>query len=566
MDVSNLTIKIQTSGLETAQQGLDKLGQKAHKAETSAGQLANSFKSLNTVIAGVASSLVVREFIKTADEMSLLNSRLKMTTSSMGEFTRQQQQMHKIARDTHSSISDITDLYVKLSPALKEVGKNTQETNKITESFAKALQLGGANAQESTSAILQFSQAMGRGVLSGQELNAVMAASPKLIEYLAKGMGVSASQIKKLGAEGKLTAEAVSNALLKMSKEIEEDFKNMPLTVGKATTDLQTEISLLISDFDKASGASSSMANGIASIADTIKDNKDDIIEFGRDVYRVFELSGTGVTLGLTQLGKGFYQIYGFLVSSVDKMTGFIEDKLNAFYSGIEKSYNKVVSLWNGKELKIPRSTIGTGLSKKVEEDLKKFDEIIKNATEASKKLQDEILTNTTRIEKYLMQGGVAEALKKMNESTKKTGTTSSKSAQEINSLNRALLEIAQVGMDEYEKKIFAVEQKTKEWIKAGVDSKKALEAQKILLDQIQTENANQILKENADRLQREQEYLQEYYEMKGDYEKAWQIERLKIEEQYQAILEKEGKKAADDFLKFYKNNWLGKFKKETNK
>ncbi|MFL1705716.1 tape measure protein [Campylobacter sp. MOP7] len=214
-----------------------------------------------------------------------------MTTSSMGEFTRQQKEMHKIARDTHSSIKDVTNLYVKLAPALKGVGKSTQEINKITSSFTKALQLGGASAEESASAIKQFGQAMGSGVLRGEEFNAIAEASPTLLRYLAEGLNVPIGKLRELGSQGKLTAEALANAFDKMNDKISADFKNMPLTVGKAVTDLRTEITLLTNEINQTAGVTQGISEIIAGVSDIIKENKDGIVSVTPFIFITFYIS-----------------------------------------------------------------------------------------------------------------------------------------------------------------------------------------------------------------------------------------------------------------------------------
>ena len=259
-ETASLIVSAKVEGADKLKSDLNTISNEAKKAEKSASQLSGAFTTLKTAMAAVAGSMIVREFVQISDEMSLMNSRLKKATDSMAEFAAQQKALHAIARDTHADIKDTTDLYVKLAPALKDLGKNTDEINKVTSSFTKALQLGGASAEEAAAAIKQFGQAMGSGALKGDEFNSIAEASPTLMRYFADGLGVPIGKLKELGGQSKLTAEAVSGALLKMSDQIDKDFTQMPVTVGKAFTDLKTEMSLLVAEFNEAAGATGGMS------------------------------------------------------------------------------------------------------------------------------------------------------------------------------------------------------------------------------------------------------------------------------------------------------------------
>nr|DAR38099.1 MAG TPA: Tail tape measure [Caudoviricetes sp.] len=559
-ETASLIVSARVEGADKLKSDLDSIKNEAQKAEKSAAQLSGAFTTLKTAIGAVAGSMIVREFIQVSDSMSLMDARLKKATDSMAEFAAQQKALHAIARDTHADIKDTTDLYVKLSPALKDLGKSTDEINKVTSSFTKALQLGGASAEEAAAAIKQFGQAMGSGALKGDEFNSIAEASPTLMRYFADGLGVPIGKLKELASQGKLTAEAVSDALLKMNEQISKDAAQMPVTVGDAFTDLKTEMSLLVAEFDKAAGATGGISQGLETLADWIKDNRSNIVEFGLDVYRSFELSGLGVTLGLASLGKGFYQIYSFLVSGVDKITGFIEERLNEFYESIEKKYNAIAEFFGGDPLKIERSTMGTKWGKDIQEELRSFDEVIQTTKTAINTVMKEIAEDTTAN----AAPKIDEKFERIEKVVKKTGTQAGKTKEQISALNRALSEMAQAGMDEYEKKIYAIKQKTEQWIKAGVNAKDALRVQKELLDKLQIEQANNDLKAYQDELSKKEEKYQKFLEDLGEYEEAWKIERQKINKDYLDYVEKYGEEKAKKWLNTYKSNYLGKFNKHT--
>lgn len=558
-ETASLIVSAKVEGADKLKSDLNTISNEAKKAEKSASQLSGAFTTLKTAMAAVAGSMIVREFVQISDEMSLMNSRLKKATDSMAEFAAQQKALHAIARDTHADIKDTTDLYVKLAPALKDLGKNTDEINKVTSSFTKALQLGGASAEEAAAAIKQFGQAMGSGALKGDEFNSIAEASPTLMRYFADGLGVPIGKLKELGGQSKLTAEAVSGALLKMSDQIDKDFTQMPVTVGKAFTDLKTEMSLLVAEFNEAAGATGGMSQGLETLADWIKDNRSDIVEFGLDVYRSFQLMGTAVIwLGLA-VDKVFTAIPTAIALAIDTATTTLSNGLNSMIAEAEKTYNSIASLWGG-ETRFGRIDISTNLSSGLLEHYKETEKNIDLVQETTKGLLKEIAEDTMSS----AAPKIDEKFERIEKVVKKTGTQSTKTKEEINALNRALSEMAQAGMDEYEKKIYAIKQKTEQWIKAGVNAKDALRVQKELLDKLQTEQANNDLKAYQDELNKKEEKYQKFLEDLGEYEEAWKIERQKINKDYLDYVEKYGEEKAKKWLNTYKSNYLSKFNKHT--
>ena len=279
-EVASLIVSAKFEGADKLKSDLNSVSNEAKKAENAAHRLANSFTGLKTAVAAVAGSVMLREFVRVADDMSLVNSRLKMATSSAAEYAKQQTALHAIARDTHADIKETINLYTKLAPALKNIGKSTEDTNNMVSNFTKALQLGGASAEEAAAAIKQFGQAMGSGALRGDEFNSIAEASPTLLRYMAEGLGVN---------------------------------------VGKAFTDLRTEISLIVGDINEATGATQTISGAITGFANALKENKDTIVGVVSGIGTLIKHLGI---LGGTYLAiKGSMAAYAAMTTTVTAQT-----------------------------------------------------------------------------------------------------------------------------------------------------------------------------------------------------------------------------------------------------
>src|SRR5574338_259213 len=90
----------------------------------------------------------------------------------------------------------------------------------LTESISQALRISGASAAEAQSSLLQFGQALASGVLRGEEFNSVVENSPRLAKALADGLNVPIGRLRKLAAEGRLTADVVVNALMSQKDKL----------------------------------------------------------------------------------------------------------------------------------------------------------------------------------------------------------------------------------------------------------------------------------------------------------------------------------------------------------
>ena len=318
-EVASLIVSAKFEGADKLKSDLNSVSNEAKKAENAAQGLANSFTGLKAAVAAAAGSVMLREFVRVADDMSLVNSRLKMATSSAAEYAKQQEALRDIARDTHADVKETINLYAKLAPALKNIGRGAEDTNNMVSSFTKALQLGGASAEEAAAAIKQFGQAMGSGALRGDEFNSIAEASPTLLRYMAEGLGVNVGKLRELGSEGKLTAEALADAFDKVKDKIDTDFGQMPVTVGKAFTDLRTEINLIVGDVNEVTGATQTISGAITSFANALKENKDTIVGVVSGIGTLVKHLGI---LGGTYLSvKGSMAAYAAMTKTVAAQT-----------------------------------------------------------------------------------------------------------------------------------------------------------------------------------------------------------------------------------------------------
>ncbi len=214
--------------------GLNNLNSASQRADRSARGLHGTMNKLYTVLNSGLVAVTGLGFIKTAAEMQNLNNQIRLVTDSEHEYLLMKQLAGKIADENFADINSTISLYQKSVRALENLGKSQADSIKFTEAVSLAMRTGGRSAGENAAAILQLGQAMGAGVIMGDEFRSISENAPILLKLVAKEMGVLQGDLKKLSADGKITAEIMYNAMTKNMAELEQLAKKMPLTMGQA--------------------------------------------------------------------------------------------------------------------------------------------------------------------------------------------------------------------------------------------------------------------------------------------------------------------------------------------
>jgi tape measure domain-containing protein len=157
--------------------------------------------------------------------------RLKALTDQFGEYSKAQAAAMRVSKALRISQIEASDGFSKLYAALRPTGITLQEIEDAFIGFTAAARVSGATAQESSAALLQLKQALGSGVLQGDELRSIREQAPAVGQAIAKEMGVTIGELKKLGSEGKITTEIVIRALAKLRGEklgqLQTQFKHL---------------------------------------------------------------------------------------------------------------------------------------------------------------------------------------------------------------------------------------------------------------------------------------------------------------------------------------------------
>lgn len=264
------TIAVQDDGtpvIKNIKREVDGLGDSAEKAGKKAsagvGAMDRAFAGLAGTIGTIGVAALAQQFVSMADTAAQLTGRLKLVTNSQSELIQVQDKLFESAQRSRSQYEGTVDLYSRLARNTKGLGASQSDLLQVTETINKAIQISGVNAESANAALVQLGQGFASGALRGDELNSVLEQTPRLAEAIATGMGVTIGQLRALGQEGKITAEAVFNALKTQAGIIDDEFSKLPVTVGAALTQISNSLLKFVGNLNEATGATAALVRGM---------------------------------------------------------------------------------------------------------------------------------------------------------------------------------------------------------------------------------------------------------------------------------------------------------------
>ena len=167
--------------------------------------------------------------------MSAVPVGMSLDTAALeGSVNHYKKRIMDIANETRQTFTDTAGFISKL---MVNVGgkafKSTNELLDFTKTLNKFIVVSGASGSEATSILTQLPQALSSGNLQGDELRSIRENAPLLKnviqDYANKVLNLQ-GDIKDLGAEGKITARTIVDAVEWGAKVADEKLGKMPWT------------------------------------------------------------------------------------------------------------------------------------------------------------------------------------------------------------------------------------------------------------------------------------------------------------------------------------------------
>ena len=250
----------------------------------SADRASSSLFNMSKVATAVITSLATTKIIRYADAWTNVNNRIRAATKTSLDFRIAQESIIATAQRAGVDISAVADAYSRISQATSELGINQERVTDVVSKLTLALKAGGATGAETSSVMIQLAQGLGSGALQGDELRSILEASIPITKALSKEFGVTTGELKKLGSEGKLTADRVVEAI----ENIDEKSLTFTKDITSGFTEVNNALTVYIGRLDESLGASENVAavlSGLANNIDEVVEITSTFIQLGAALY-----------------------------------------------------------------------------------------------------------------------------------------------------------------------------------------------------------------------------------------------------------------------------------------
>ena len=257
-------------------------------------------RSLVAPFAGIAAALGGRELIRMTGEWTDLTSRVNLAAGSMEKGAVVMGRISDVARRTYSDLSQTAEGYLAFATTLTELGVSTDRQLDFVESLNNALVVSGAKGDTATRVMDALSKAMALGTLQGDNLNTVVASGGRVADALAASMGVTTTELRRLGQQGKIGRREILGITQEMEK-LRREADKMPATIQDGFMLLNNALLEYVGRGDEAVGMSARIAEALKVIAD----NFDTVADAGLKLAAVLaarvlgrSIAGMVVSLG----------------------------------------------------------------------------------------------------------------------------------------------------------------------------------------------------------------------------------------------------------------------------
>jgi tape measure domain-containing protein len=259
-----------------AEGGFDQLERQTKRNAVATGQLKTAVAALGTTLVAAVSVSALRSaagLVQTYQEMA---ERVQMATRSQAEFELVQRRLLNTANGTYRSLSEAQELYIRTADSLRSMGYETQQALDITDSMSYAFVTNATSAERADAAISAFSKSMNTGRVAADQWETITTALPSVINDIADASGRSATEIRAMGAAGKLSARDLSEGLRRSLEDNAKAAADMATNLKDAGVRAETAITAILVAVEKQSGAIQSVTNSITAAADSVLEFSED--------------------------------------------------------------------------------------------------------------------------------------------------------------------------------------------------------------------------------------------------------------------------------------------------
>ncbi len=212
----------------------------------------------------------VKNIMDMADAYGQMTSRIKIVTKETGNYNEVTKELQRISQLTYKQFTDNAEIFVRTEKTMREMGFATNETMGVVEALSTSLVVSSANTQMTDGAINTLSKSLQLGKINLKDFQTLTANSPRLLQALADGLGVTGQELQKMARAGQLTSDKVVPALITQLDRLREETEAMPVSFSDAATKFGNAMLFWVGQTDEAIGASKMLTSALGVLSDNI--------------------------------------------------------------------------------------------------------------------------------------------------------------------------------------------------------------------------------------------------------------------------------------------------------
>lgn len=279
---------------DTLKKSLTQSAAAAKQSGASMRALGNSAKGVAAAMAAVfslgAAKNAIGSAIQTADAYGQMASRIKMATSGAGEYERVQARLLETANRTYRPLAEAQEVYIRTADALASLGYGTEQALDVVDSLSYLLVTNAASAEKGKNAIDAYSKSIQKGKIDADAWTSIMAATPTIVDAIAKASGKTAQEVRALGVAGKLSIKDLNEGLRQSVEANKKLAASMPTTVADAVTALSNAWQNYLGKANQANGATQHIVKAIELLAGNLETVASAAIKAGEVMLAIFSV------------------------------------------------------------------------------------------------------------------------------------------------------------------------------------------------------------------------------------------------------------------------------------
>ncbi len=239
------------------------------KVDAGMAAIQRSADMAGRALGGLAAAFSVAKVVAYADAWGQLSSRMAQATGSVQAGEAAMKRLMEVSNRVYKPIADTSELFIRTSESLKQMGYTTGQTVAMVETLSYGLTVSSASADKTKSVIDAWSKSLLQGKMTMGEYQTVISGAPALQKALADSLGVTIAGLQEMVGKGQLTAEKLMLITSQM-QELGRQADAMPATVADAWTKLNNNLTAWAGKTNEATSATSLLVGALGILSANI--------------------------------------------------------------------------------------------------------------------------------------------------------------------------------------------------------------------------------------------------------------------------------------------------------